>query len=126
MGHGGKRHAFISVFPEAFFRQSPACHRIQNFDLDICRGLHGLGDYGFTSAPARFWDCGARCFVKRFMLGVDEAAVFFEGSMRACRRVRFETTGAVETRRGHAVDYDSRLLEARGKRLSGSVGQREA
>ena len=44
--------------------------------------------------------------------------------MRACRRVRFETTGAVETSRGHAVNDDSRLLEARGKRLSGSVGER--
>ena len=24
--HGGERHAIISVVPEAFFRQSSACH----------------------------------------------------------------------------------------------------
>ena len=46
--------------------------------MDICRGLHGLGDYRFASAPARSWDCGARCFVGRFVLGLDEAAAFLE------------------------------------------------
>ena len=46
--------------------------------------------------------------------------------MRACRRVRLETTGAVETNGGHAVDGDSRLLEARGHRFSGSVMERTA
>ena len=30
----------------SFFRQFSACHRI-NFDLDICRGFHGLRDNGF-------------------------------------------------------------------------------
>ena len=28
--------------------------------------------------PARSWDRGARCFVRRFMLGLDEAAAFLE------------------------------------------------
>ena len=46
--------------------------------------------------------------------------------MRACRRVRLETTGAVETNRGHAADGDLRLLEARGDRLSGSVMKQAA
>ena len=31
------------------------------------------------SAPARFWDRGARCFIWRFMLGLGETAAFFEG-----------------------------------------------
>ena len=67
----------MSVVPDAFSRQSSVCHRIK-FDLDICRGLHGLGEYGFASAPARSWDRGARCFVRRFMLELDEAAAFLE------------------------------------------------
>ena len=46
--------------------------------------------------------------------------------MRACCRVRLETTGAVGTDGGHAVDGDLRLLEARGDRLSGSAMEREA
>ena len=86
--HGCERHAVISVVPEASSRQSSVCHRIRKFDLDICRGLHGLGAYGFPSAPARSWDRGARCFVRGFMLGLDEAAACFEGSMTgesACR-----------------------------------------
>ena len=33
------------------------------------------------SAPTRFWDRGARCFVGRFMLELGEAAAFFGGSM---------------------------------------------
>ena len=40
--------------------------------------------------PARSWDRGARCFVSMFMLGLDEAAAYFEGSMTgesACRRM---------------------------------------
>ena len=49
-----------------------------NSGLDICQGLYGLRDNGFASAPARFWNRGARCFVRRFMLGLDEAAAFFE------------------------------------------------
>ena len=78
MRHGCERHAIISVVPEAFFRQSSVCHRIKKIDLDICRGLRGLREYGFSSAAARFRDRGARCFVKRFMLGLDEAAAFSE------------------------------------------------
>ena len=38
------------------------------FDLDICRRLHGRGDHGFASAPARSWNRSARCFVRRFIL----------------------------------------------------------
>ena len=62
----------------------------KKFDLDICRGLHGLRDYRFASAPALFWDRGAPCFVGRFRLWLDEAAAFFYGWMTgasACRRV---------------------------------------
>ena len=43
----------------------------------------------FASAPARSWDRGARCFVRRFILGLDEATTFFGGSTTgasACRR----------------------------------------
>ena len=76
--HGYERHAIINVVPEGFSRESSVCHRIRKFDLDICRGLHGLGEYRFASAPARSWDRGARCFVRRFMLGLDEAAAFLE------------------------------------------------
>ena len=75
--YGCERHAVISVVPEASSRQYSVCHRIRKFDLGICRGLHGLGEYGFASAPARSWDRGARCFVRRFMLGLDEAAACF-------------------------------------------------
>ena len=70
----------MSVVPEASSRQSPVCHRIRKFDLDICRGLHGLGEYGFASALARSWDRGARCFVRRSVLGLDEAEACFRGS----------------------------------------------
>ena len=90
MRHGCERHAVISVVPEASSRQSSVCHRIKKNDSDICRGLHGLGEYGFASAPARSWDRGARCFVRRYMLGLDEAAAVFGGSMTgesACRRM---------------------------------------
>ena len=44
--------------------------------------------FKIVSAPA--WDRGARCFVGRFMLGLDEAAAFFGGSIigaSTCRRV---------------------------------------
>ena len=47
--------------------------------MDLCQGLHGLRDAGFASAPARFGDRGARCFVGRFMLRLDEAAACFWG-----------------------------------------------
>ena len=33
--------------------------------------------YGFSSAPARFWDRGARCFLRRLMLWPNEAAASF-------------------------------------------------
>ena len=46
--------------------------------------------------------------------------------MRACSRVRLETTGTVGTNEGHAVDDNFRLLEARGDRLSRSVMERAA
>ena len=46
--------------------------------------------------------------------------------MRACRRVRLETTGAIETKGSHAVDGNLRFLEARGGRLLGSVTERAA
>ena len=90
MRHGCERRAVISFVPEAYSRQSSVCHRIRKFDLDICRGLHELGEYGFTSAPARSWDRGARCFVRRLVLGLDEAEAFLGGSMHgesACRRM---------------------------------------
>ena len=76
--------------------------------------------------PAHFGDRGARRFVRWFMLGLDETAAFYGGSMRACRRVWLKTAGAVATNGGHAVDDDLRLLEARGDRLSGSVMDRAA
>ena len=68
-----------------------------NFDLDICRGLHGLKDNGFASAPARFWDRGARCFVRRFILGLDEAAAFFLGSMIRDPKASGSGTGEIFT-----------------------------
>ena len=60
------------------------------------------------------------------MLGLNETAAFFGGSMRACRRGRLEATGAEGTNGGHAVEGGLRLLEARGDRLSGSVMERAA
>ena len=60
------------------------------------------------------------------MLGLDEAAAFFGGSMRAPRRGRLETIGAVGTKRGLAVEGDLRSLESRGDRSSGSVMERAA
>ena len=58
-----------------------------NLQFVICRGLHGKEEYGFASAPARSWDRGARCFVRRFVSGLDEAEACFGGSMtgEACR-----------------------------------------
>ena len=47
-------------------------------------------DKGNASAPARSWDRGARCFTRRFVLGLDEAEACFGGSMtggEACRRM---------------------------------------
>ena len=87
MRYDCERHAVIRVVPKASSRQSSVCHRIRKFDLDICRGLHGQGEYGFPSAPARSWDRGARCFVRRFVLGLDEVEACFGGSMtgEACR-----------------------------------------
>ena len=64
--------------------------------------------------------------MRRFILWLDEAAAFFEGSMRACRQVRLEIIIAVETNGGHAVDGDLRLLEARDDQLSGNVMERAA
>ena len=75
------------------------------------------------------------------MLGPDKAAAFIgvpqrlahqlsgevrakylcRASIRARRRRRLEAAGAVGTNGGHIVEGDSRLLEARGDRLSGSV-----
>ena len=49
-----------------------------------------MREIGFASAPARFWDRGARCFVRRLILWLDKAAELFGGSMTgasACRRV---------------------------------------
>ena len=73
----------------ALFQKLPLANLqfVIGFDLDICRGLHGLGEYGFASAPARSWDRGARGFVRRVVLGLDEAEACFGGSMtgEACR-----------------------------------------
>ena len=33
--------------------------------------------YKISSAPARFWDRGARCFLRRFIIWLDEAATSF-------------------------------------------------
>ena len=76
--HGCERHAVLSVAPEAFFRRLFSLSS-DNFDLDICRRLYGVGDHGFASAPARSWDRGARCFVRRSVLGLDEAEACFGG-----------------------------------------------
>ena len=84
--------------------------------------------------------------MRRFILWLDEAAAFHgvpqrlghqltgevrakylrRTSIRARRRGRLEATGAVGTNGGHAVEGGSRLLEARGDRLSGSVMEQAA
>ena len=139
MRHGGKRDAFRSVVPKASSPQSSVCHRI-NFDLDICRGLHGLRDYGFASAPARSWDICERCFVRRFVLGLDEAAASFEGSTTgasAFRRAvrakcyairsgqfagspRLGRLGCFAMMRISCLEDDLRLIKARGDRCRGA------
>ena len=81
-------HAVISIVPEASSRQSSGCHRIRKIDLDIYRGLYGLGEYRFSPAPAHSWDRGAGWSVRRFVLGLDEAAAVLGESMTgesACR-----------------------------------------
>ena len=40
-----RQACFCKRCSRRFFRQSSTCHRI-NFDLDICRGFHGLRDNG--------------------------------------------------------------------------------
>ena len=60
------------------------------------------------------------------MLGLDEAAAFFRGPMRACHRGWLKATGAVGTNGGNAVEGGFRLLEARGDQLSWSVMERAA
>ena len=76
-----------------------------------------------VSAPARFWERGARCFVGRFALGLDEAAACFGGWMArvsTCRRAIGEpfTLSVLRSivfsplrliQKGHAVEGGSRL-----------------
>ena len=61
-----------------------------------------------SPAPACFWDRGARCFVRKFMLGLDEATAFFGGSM----------TGASTCRRVVSVSY---LRRAYSGQIAGSL-----
>ena len=97
-----------------------------------------------VSAPARFWDRGARYFVVRLYLLAqldDELSVFwrrFAGSLKqgqprircagkkSYRRGRLEATCAGGTNRGHAVEATRGYWEIRGDRLSGSVMERAA
>ena len=48
-------------------------------------------------APARFWDRVARCFVGRFMLGLDEAAAFFGRSIIRDSKAFKSDTGEIFT-----------------------------
>ena len=73
-----------SFFHKSNISAAPSCRRV----IETKSGENRMFDPG--SAPARFWDRGARCFVERFMLGLDGAAAFFGGSMTeasACRRI---------------------------------------
>ena len=63
----------------------------------MCRGLHGLRGNGFASAPAYLWDRGARYFVRRFMLGLNEVAASFGGSMVRDAKVFRSGTGEIFT-----------------------------
>ena len=45
-----------------------------------------------VSAPARFWECGARYFVGRFTLGLDEAAAFVLAGMMTWASISIRET----------------------------------
>ena len=75
MTHGYERHVIISVVLEAF--SSIFSISSDKFRLRYLPRASYTGKYGFISAPARFWDRGARCFVGRFVLELDEAAARF-------------------------------------------------
>ena len=94
-----------------------------------------------VSAPARFWERGARCFVGRLCLRrPDEAAMFFRGWMTwasTCwrdRQIVYAVCIAIDhcfspvklIQKGHAVEGGSRLSDVRGERLSGNVMERSS
>ena len=51
----------------------------------------------FASASDRFWDLGARCFVRRFILWLHEAAAFLGGSMTREPKAFKSGTGEIFT-----------------------------
>ena len=93
-----------------------------------------------VSGPARFWECGSRCFVGRFALGLEEAAALYgrkynmgislqERVTRSVHAIRtaFKRFPTAETgSKYHAEEGDSTLSDTRGERLSGSVMDRRA
>ena len=72
----------------------------------------------------RFWE--DRWFGTQKSSGAARAKYLRRARIRACRRVRLEARGAEGTNEGHVVEGGSRLLEARGDRLSGSAMERAA
>ena len=69
--------SYDSSFWRNYLLAVPSCRRVlkQNQGKTECSIQAVLK---VVSAPARFWERGARCFVGRFTLGLDEAAAFLE------------------------------------------------
>ena len=94
-----------------------------------------------VSAPARFWEHGARCFVGRLCVrGLEEAATFLgismtsgrnylAGEVQANHAVRIAVyccfSAAIDLK-GHAVENGSRQSERWDEKMSGSVMERRA
>ena len=110
----------------------PAGESIKQNPGKIGRSIQAV--FKVVSAPAHLWDRGARCFVWRFMLGLDETGAFFGGSMirdskafrkavRAKLRRAYigQFAGSLKldrlrkccARKSHAVESGSRLQEGR-------------
>ena len=80
--------SYDSSFWRNYLLAAPSCRRV----IETNRGKIGCSIQAVlkvVSAPACFWERGARCFVGRFTLGLDEAAAFFGDWMTGtstCRR----------------------------------------
>ena len=65
-----------------------------------------------VSAPAHFGDRGARCFVWRFMLGLDDTAAFFGGSVVRDSKA-FRRAVRAKLRRAYSGQFAGSLKQGR-------------
>ena len=112
MRHGCDRHPIGSVVPDAFFRESSACHGIK----------FRLGHLPRASWTEGLWICFRACpflrswralLVRRFILWLDEAAAFLGGSMIRDPKAFRSSTGDIFTPCQHK-GTPSRRLEVIG------------